>query len=245
MKKLILSILFILCLSFQASAFNPMVVVSGGGAAVSYDLTETFESSGDAYAEYDNVECGTAPCVTENIGDPTGDDTNMTGKIGFYNLALDHTEEISFTFTPADETSVWVLMKWEYSDAVESDEIFLHFSNASNSSAFVYVKTDGSFSVSDRVDVSETATGIHSAGTPIWLKFEAIEGTSSDTVIRLWYWTTEWVGPAERTAGTGTGDIFKIRLANNQDDAAEDQYVDNLFIKVGGTDPFTGDPAGY
>ena len=33
MKKLILSILFILCLSFQASAFNPMIVVSGGGAA--------------------------------------------------------------------------------------------------------------------------------------------------------------------------------------------------------------------
>ena len=30
MKKLILSILFILCLSFQASAWNPMVVVSGG-----------------------------------------------------------------------------------------------------------------------------------------------------------------------------------------------------------------------
>ena len=31
MKKLILSILFILCLSFQASAWNPMVVVSGSG----------------------------------------------------------------------------------------------------------------------------------------------------------------------------------------------------------------------
>ena len=31
MKKLILSILFIICLSFQASAWNPMVVVSGGG----------------------------------------------------------------------------------------------------------------------------------------------------------------------------------------------------------------------
>jgi len=33
MKKLILSILFILCLSFQASAWNPMVVVSGGAGA--------------------------------------------------------------------------------------------------------------------------------------------------------------------------------------------------------------------
>ena len=32
MKKLILSILFILCLSFQASAFNPMIVVSGSGS---------------------------------------------------------------------------------------------------------------------------------------------------------------------------------------------------------------------
>jgi len=31
MKKLIISILFILCLSFQASAWNPMVVVSGSG----------------------------------------------------------------------------------------------------------------------------------------------------------------------------------------------------------------------
>ena len=34
MKKLILSILFIICLPFQASAWNPMVVVSGAGAAI-------------------------------------------------------------------------------------------------------------------------------------------------------------------------------------------------------------------
>jgi len=33
MKRLILSIIFILCLSFQASAWNPTVVVSGSGEA--------------------------------------------------------------------------------------------------------------------------------------------------------------------------------------------------------------------
>jgi len=45
MKKLILSILFILCLSFQASAWNPMVVVSGGGSTPP-DCSEDF-AAGD------------------------------------------------------------------------------------------------------------------------------------------------------------------------------------------------------
>ena len=37
MKKPILSILFVICLSFQASAWNPMVVVSGGGGECRYN----------------------------------------------------------------------------------------------------------------------------------------------------------------------------------------------------------------
>ena len=44
MKKLILSLLLILCLSFQASAWNPMIVTSG-----------TAETSCPAYYQDTNV----------------------------------------------------------------------------------------------------------------------------------------------------------------------------------------------
>ena len=47
MKKLILSILFILCLSFQASALGPMMLLSGGGCGGTLNFvtgdTESFE----------------------------------------------------------------------------------------------------------------------------------------------------------------------------------------------------------
>lgn len=46
MKKLILSILFILCLSFQASAWNPMVVVSGSGSAEPTDYSQDASCEG-------------------------------------------------------------------------------------------------------------------------------------------------------------------------------------------------------
>ena len=50
MKKLILSILFILCLSSQASAWNPMVVVSGsGGAALTCTASAVVCTTNDDY----------------------------------------------------------------------------------------------------------------------------------------------------------------------------------------------------
>ena len=54
--RLILSIIFILCLSFQASAWNPMVVVSGGGVSGwSTDFVD---------------------CTAGNVDDQTGWETN-------------------------------------------------------------------------------------------------------------------------------------------------------------------------
>ena len=64
MKKLIISILFILCLSFQASALGPMMLLSGGGGGVAACAKDTGtlvmdESgmSGDATWAVDNTNC--------------------------------------------------------------------------------------------------------------------------------------------------------------------------------------------
>ena len=51
MKELILSILFILCLSFQASAFNPMVVVSGSGGVCVSAATAIGDDSENALSD--------------------------------------------------------------------------------------------------------------------------------------------------------------------------------------------------
>jgi len=63
MKKLILSILFILCLSFQASAWNPMVVVSGTPASSSIDYSQDASCEG-AYRM--NVTNATEPDISVN-----------------------------------------------------------------------------------------------------------------------------------------------------------------------------------
>ena len=46
MKKLILSILFVLCLSFQASALGPMMELIGGGVAANGEIGDSSAESG-------------------------------------------------------------------------------------------------------------------------------------------------------------------------------------------------------
>jgi len=58
MKELILSILFILCLSFQASAFNPMVVLSGSGSVSAPEITDDFSSDNITNIKGDVVVTG-------------------------------------------------------------------------------------------------------------------------------------------------------------------------------------------
>ena len=105
MKKLILSILFIICLSFQASAWNPMVVVSGGGgtedfsdivfwinfenysAAQTYTLhaSNDYTAFGDSTATFLNdAEINVGAALQGSYGlDCTDDDSSGSDRISF------------------------------------------------------------------------------------------------------------------------------------------------------------------
>jgi len=88
MKKLILSILFILCLSFQASAWNPMMLLSGGVASCEaeyiYDTSDAFMNAGEivtrAYAGFrwtpatNETVCQVDFYMDEEVGDPSVND---------------------------------------------------------------------------------------------------------------------------------------------------------------------------
>ena len=94
MKKLILSTLFILCLSFQASAWNPMVVVSGGGSSCPsfYNATDvifSWDGDHDSGTEY---ACNTAGDALE------GTNSNLTihtdyGESGSNGANIDATDK--------------------------------------------------------------------------------------------------------------------------------------------------------
>ena len=86
-------------------------------AGISFEIDETFEED-----EYDTTACGVAPCVT----DPStvdGNDTNMTGRIGARNVALDAGETLPFTISDSDE--IWGIGKFDYDNAFEAGENIL------------------------------------------------------------------------------------------------------------------------
>lgn len=102
MKKPILSILFILCLSFQANAWNPMVVVSGSGGAV--DLCTTMGASG-TYEIWLNGEYSGDPekaCV--DSGTPA-DPTAITAGVAVAGGKING--DSGFLFDAVDELARW------------------------------------------------------------------------------------------------------------------------------------------
>ena len=249
MRKLIL-ILFILLSCASLANAGGIISFPGGGvpsAAVSYDLEESFESSGDAYAEYDNVECGVAPCVTETAGDPTGDQLNSGLDAGIdmedtYCLALDHTETFIFDAgTVAQGTSMWVLGKFAHNDTLEDSEGIVSM----GSNIYFFLFTDDKLRA-----FAPEASGYTAAAVPadadVWLKFEGQEGTGANARACVAYWTgAAWSDWTCKTNGTCTTEITDFKVYNTQDAEGEDMFWDNIKIKIGGEDPFAADPSTY
>jgi hypothetical protein len=176
----------------------------------------------------------------------------MSGKIGSYNLALPYNSanRVAFSIPVVDAVYVYVLVKFEYTDDLdaENDLVIMRFRNAadSNSMGRLRMDSDGSFDVYDEVGSSTTAGSVHAEDTPIWLKVRCKDGTGADSEIGLNYWTgSAWSGWTEATSGNQTFDIGVVRVENQQDEAAETNYWDNMIIKRSATDPFTGDPTTY
>ena len=133
MKKLILSVLFIFCLSFQASAWNPMVVVSGGGAdpcvtagcTGTYEFCGTFEYSGDTDQACVNSGAGTAQ------GTVSGATIQEASALaGTYGVLLDADGEyIEYSITPTAglKDEGWIVFSFETPDPLQptSDQSYL------------------------------------------------------------------------------------------------------------------------
>ena len=92
MKKLILSILFIICLSIQASAWNPMVVVSGSSAE-----SPCPSYYADAILSWDGDHTTDAYTGCDSAGDPVTFTGSGTEDIGTYGQSSSMALKISDT----------------------------------------------------------------------------------------------------------------------------------------------------
>ena len=187
MKKLILSILFILCLSFQASAWNPMVVVSGGGAVDHCTTTECAGCDGQ-----ERMECGSTDgneeltWATDAAGTTINFDYTTTVLSGTESLYLDGDAIVSTTF--ADHTTIYVTA--------------ILRCQGSATQAFLYLGDGGTYGlalqalwVTDHYVLKVHYNGITvaSQGTTefvddqkVYVKFRYIKGTGADGQIDTW-----------------------------------------------------------
>jgi len=104
MKKLILAILFILCLSFQASAWNPMVVTSGGEAATYPDIILDMNSEetwvvDTTYTADDPTECHDEDIIGAIAGGGFAEETGspLSGASSF--MWVGSYDRVTFTYT--------------------------------------------------------------------------------------------------------------------------------------------------
>ena len=194
MKKLILSILFIFCLSFQANALGPMMLLSGGGAVNSfsclpaYDICQNLENA----AGYDNSETW-----NETVGDGTIDEDYAASPItGTYSLRMiDGGADSSVITDPfsahADYSTTYWYFRFKVLVDIDADEIiFQILDDTAAIGASIYLDADGDLklyhgSVGDRdlgspIDVS--GGGVFH----VWGDWVTETGTDLDGVAHLY-----------------------------------------------------------
>jgi len=143
--RLILSILFILCLSFQASAWNPMVVVSGSGGGGCYSCTDPVGilwecndltvgdtnyspcgcSSGDSEATNSGAAISTGTCVY--------DDTSENNGIDYFIFDVS-----SYDIFDSDAGTLFIRMTVD--TAITDTRIFMVYAGAGD---YIALGTDG------------------------------------------------------------------------------------------------------
>ena len=216
MKKLILSILVILCLSFQANALGPMMLLSGGGVCSKND---TFTGS--------NGDPPNATLWTESDSDTVMD--IQSNKLNFADTgtAARDSRATSIWYFPAN-TNFDITLDFDYTtlDAPESDwnRVSIYLMDSTSPTIYTYLVAGVNTTTLDYY-VDGTATTYTSVddGTPTSGKLRMTQtGCPGACVITSYYWdTTQW-------EWNGSTDGF----THAEDFTDESIYVRIRFVKI-------------
>ena len=146
MKKLILSILFIFCLSFQASALGPMMLLSGSGesAIACLDETYTIAWTGDLADMNDACDSSKEKVDGTNVNLPIGTDYGESGAVGVQIADVD--EYLAWTNVGMIDVStpqtIWCKIYISAAPDVETI-IFEAWDTTNNEGICINIMTDG------------------------------------------------------------------------------------------------------
>ena len=246
MKKLIISILFILCLSFQASALGPMMLLSGGGGSVVDYCTDTNDATSEVQ---ERAQCGSCEFPAGSADDDEECDVTwyaQDGSANFdstgYDFGAGSTECMHFNNDSFNNAGSWE----EFADVAERyyGFIFAHVGAASDSYIFYAQNGIGVALAWCRLDSNDylecsfmspsavigASWSISTAGNNyVLLRYKNVSAGSSE--LEVWHTTdssktgSNW-GSAEHhaSASNGDGDTNPREISIGEADS-EDLYV--------------------
>jgi hypothetical protein len=162
---------------------------------------------------------------------------NMTGD---YVVELDNGEAVVYNWTA--EGTVYCVGQTRYTDAVEQNRLFFNILHSSNSIACgIGVGTTGDVGTWDGNSQGSAATIGYDPDETWWFQVYYQKSTGSGSTCWFKYYTdgTGWSSIQSSQTDTNTNDSDGVRFPNNQNEAAEDQYADQVFC---GTTEFLGNP---
>ena len=137
MKKLILSILFILCLSFQTSAWNPTVVLSGSGSCTP-ETYEFYWNGDDFPADRDTAKAG------------GGCSSNLDGTLANAEISTDQAYAGTYSLKMVDGTNDYLCWDVTAKDIIDSAQ--------GSYDGYVYVVNDDTDSAASFFEAYNSAT---------------------------------------------------------------------------------------
>ena len=183
MKKLILALLFILCLSFQASALGPMMFLSGSGAGFTCGselICDDFDGA---------TTCGDLGYTVSGTADCNSNDYALLTDAG--------TNALIYQDVAANGT---VFAKFDvYQSSSSQDDTVIRINNGGTTIAYLYMKSDGKWdAISGSGSFSNT--GAWSQATWYTVKVKYVKGTGADGKFYFWY-----AAGQNQTLSTDTG----------------------------------------
>jgi len=235
MKKLILSILFVICLSFQASAWNPMVVVSGSG-----NPCPPFYADSGVVWSWDGNYPGSHNTACDSAGNPDVADTDAAttaaayGETGIGMLVENAQEYLQWNQTAQqylDETSAQTIcVRMKVSPTIVDYTGIFKSANVSDQ-ILITIKDDGSligyYSVTTGTDQTVYgATAPDSAWFTGAYSFDKPNLDHASNPGDNGTWGSGWDEQVNELNDAMTNDLDDITIGNNSTaDPAEGDYV--------------------
>lgn len=219
MPRILIAILMLLypCLSFAGTAQVRAMMGMWGGASsgVSYLLTEDFESTSAPSGWTNNLATfGVTPALYGSYS------TTVT--------AAQYATSGAFTATG----TIYASALLEIGTALPTSTVFLKLMNGSTEITGIRIRSTGAV----QGESTQSATGVVSVGTPIYIKIKSTKGTGSNAELKIWTSSTggegTWTERVSVTTSTRTSDVDRVRIASASDGTNAVFKIDRLRVSV-------------